>query len=46
MPKSAVESKSRKVDYAKADINASLPAEDKLRLLKDMIRIRHFEQVS
>ena len=46
MPKSAVESKSRKVDYAKADINTSLPAEDKLRLLKDMIRIRHFEQVS
>ncbi len=31
-------------DYAKAPINSKLAAEDKLKLLREMIRIRRFEQ--
>lgn len=39
MTKSAANS----VDYAKAPVNANLPTEGKLRLLRDMVRIRRFE---
>jgi pyruvate dehydrogenase E1 component alpha subunit len=42
MTKSAASS----VDYAKAPINAELSNEDKIRLLRDLIRIRWFEQTS
>lgn len=34
------------VDYAKAPINTSLSKDDKVRLLRDMIRIRRFELTS
>lgn len=44
MPESTVKTKA--TDYAKAKLNASLPPEEKLRLLRDMIRIRRFETVS
>jgi pyruvate dehydrogenase E1 component alpha subunit len=33
-------------DFAKAAINASLPPEDKVRFLKEMFRIRRFEQTA
>jgi pyruvate dehydrogenase E1 component alpha subunit len=39
MPKPAASS----VDYAKAPVNAELTTEDKIRILRDMIRIRRFE---
>jgi len=42
MTKSAAQS----VDYAKAPINASLSAEEKTKLLRDMLRIRRFEETS
>lgn len=42
MTKSAASS----VDYAKAPVNAELSNEEKIRLLRDMVRIRHFEQTS
>ena len=34
------------VDYAKEPINAQLTSEDKLRLLREMLRIRRFEQTA
>lgn len=34
------------VDYAQAKINKSLSSKDKIGLLREMLRIRRFEQVS
>ena len=34
------------VDYAKAPVNANLSAEDKIRFLRDLLRIRRFEQTA
>jgi len=42
MPKSAAIS----VDYAEAPVNAKLGPEEKIRLLRDLLRIRHFERTS
>jgi len=42
MPKSAASS----TDFAKASINANLTSEGKLDLLREMLRIRRFEQTS
>lgn len=42
MTKSAANS----VDYAKEPINANLTSEEKLRLLKEMLRVRRFEQAA
>jgi pyruvate dehydrogenase E1 component alpha subunit len=44
MPKSEVEK--QPVDYSKAPINAKLSSEDKLGLLRQMLRIRRFEQTA
>ena len=46
MPKSQGATASKTVDHAGAEINKSLPAEDKIRLLRDMIRIRRFEMTA
>lgn len=42
MSKSAV----RNADHAEAPINAKLPSEEKIRLLREMLRIRRFEQTA
>lgn len=39
-------SEARTVDYAKEPINASLAPDEKLRLLKEMLRVRRFEQAA
>jgi pyruvate dehydrogenase E1 component alpha subunit len=35
-----------RTDYARAPINASMAPEEKIRLLRQMVRIRHFEERS
>jgi len=42
MPKSSAIS----VDYAEAPVNAKLASEEKIRLLREMLRIRRFEQTA
>ncbi len=46
MTESPVESEVSPVDYAKADINASLSKDDKIRFLREMYRIRSFERLA
>lgn len=44
MPEATAEAEVQ--DYAKAPINASLSADENIRLLREMLRIRRFEQTS
>lgn len=46
MSLSQVEDEISPVDYAKAEVNASLSADDKIRFLLEMMRIRRFEQAA
>jgi pyruvate dehydrogenase E1 component alpha subunit len=41
-----METVAESVDYARSEINATLSPEDKIRLLRDMFRIRRFEQAA
>jgi pyruvate dehydrogenase E1 component alpha subunit len=46
MPEASAESEVSPVDYAKAPINASLSPEEHIRILREMLRIRRFEQMA
>lgn len=46
MPDTAVENEVSAVDYAKAKINAQLKPAQKIEFLREMMRIRRFEQAS
>ncbi len=46
MPDTAVENEVSAVDYAKATINAQLKPAQKIEFLREMMRIRRFEQAS
>jgi pyruvate dehydrogenase E1 component alpha subunit len=46
MTQSSADTAARPPDYAKAPANADLGGEDKVALLREMIRIRRFEQTS
>ena len=46
MPEAAAEPKTSPMEHAKAPINASLSPDDQVRLLREMLRVRRFEQMA
>lgn len=46
MTEAPIEAEISPVDYAKAGVNAKLTPEDKIRFLREMIRIRSFERIA